>query len=68
MVGNMIELNRPIATSAYTASIPPLAMVRPSSSALIPANTDNNTRGDNLASSAEPMKRPIIASVQYAET
>ncbi|MCY1463716.1 hypothetical protein D9M71_816510 [compost metagenome] len=68
MVGNMIELNRPTATTEYSDTWPEPSMVRPSSTTLAIANIVSSRRGENRVMIAEPAKRPIIASVQYAET
>src|SRR5574337_836665 len=68
MVGNMIELNRPIAMMLYIAVVPALSMVVSTSKALIAANVANSLRGEIFAISAEPTKRPIIAPPQYHDT
>ena len=64
MVGNMIELNRPIATTEYSATLPELSMVVTSSPTLTSAKIASRRLGEKRASSAEPAKRPIIAIVQ----
>ena len=68
MVGNMIELNRPIAMMLNIAVVPVLDMVVSTSSALIAAKAASSLRGEIHAISAEPAKRPSIAPPQYQDT
>ena len=68
MVGNMIELNRPIDTTLHFARSPLLTMVTPSIAIATSANSPSSLRGSIRASSAEPTSRPTSAPPQYSDT
>ena len=64
IVGNMIEFISPIASRLYAASVP-LLLVDSAISAIAPiATAARILPGLTSRSSAEPMKRPIIAPPQ----
>ncbi|KAG1159804.1 hypothetical protein G6F35_019152 [Rhizopus arrhizus] len=68
MVGNMMELNRPMLTTAHLAR-PPLAVtVMPSRIITATANRPSRWRASSRASSAAPTRRPASAPPQYSET
>jgi hypothetical protein len=64
IVGNMIELNRPIAITLHIASAPPLDIVVASNVIATSANRPSSRRASSVLSSADPTKRPIIAPPQ----
>ena len=68
MVGNMMELNRPIATTLHKATWPLLAMVTSSKVTVDEANMPSSRRGSTCRIRAEPMKRPTMAPPQYNAT
>ena len=64
MVGNMIELNSPIASTLHIANIPCEDIVAASSAIAASANSASNLRASILVISPAPTKRPIIAPPQ----
>ena len=64
IVGNMIELHRPIATTLHIASAPALAMVVTKSAIAITPKPHSKLRGAMRRMSADPRKRPIMAPPQ----
>ncbi|PAV93876.1 hypothetical protein WR25_25068 [Diploscapter pachys] len=60
----MMELNRPVATMPYSATLPPDVRVTTSSTTLAAAKPASRRRGENLASSHAPAKRPTMAQPQ----
>ncbi|MNR57741.1 hypothetical protein D3C85_1785770 [compost metagenome] len=65
MVGNMIELNRPIASTLHIAMLPCVPIVVASSAAATTANSASSLRASITVISAAPMKRPTMAPPQY---
>ena len=63
MVGNMIELNRPMATTEYSATLPELSMVVTSSATLTSAKIASRRLGEKRASrtgeAADHRHRPV---------
>jgi hypothetical protein len=68
MVGNMIELNNPIASSDPPASMPVVCADTNSSPSTAPAAQASTLPGENIRSSPAPMKRPTMAPPQYSGT
>src|SRR5271156_3140674 len=68
MVGNMIELQRPIARSDQPDTAP-VVCEEMNSSVMTPADATASTLpGENKRSRYEPMKRPTMAPPQYSGT
>src|SRR5579862_4002206 len=64
IVGNMMELNRPMASSDQPEAGPETVIENTSSNTFIAPAQASTLPGENMRSSAEPMKRPTMAPPQ----